>query len=112
MLNVYPPEHRAWAQAISGRGALLCETHPYAEPKPTYLVARNRIITGLCQTVIVIETGAEGGAMHAARRALDQGRRLYTLDLPASGNRALLDLGAQPLDPCHPVGGLVGNELS
>ena len=99
VLNVYPPGNRPLAQAIVGRGALLSEVHPSAQPKPSTLVARNRIISGLCEAVIVVETTVDGGAMHAARRAADQGRRVYTLDLPASGNRALLNSGATPITP-------------
>ncbi len=102
--NVYPPGNRALAQAIQRRGALLggallSEVHPSAQPKPATLVARNRIISGLCRAVIVVQTSVEGGAMHAARRAADQGRRVYTLDLPDSGNRALIDSGAVIITP-------------
>ncbi len=99
VLNVYPSGNRPLAQAIIGRGALLSEVHPSAQPKPSTLVARNRIISGLCAALIVIETAVDGGAMHAARRAADQGRQVYTLDLPASGNRALIDSGAAILTP-------------
>ncbi|MDX2139280.1 MAG: DNA-processing protein DprA [Chloroflexota bacterium] len=102
VLNVYPPENMSRAKAISMYGALISEQMPYAESKPTYLVARNRIITGLCEAVIVIETELDGGAMHAARRALEQGRKLYTLDLPASGNRALIEAGASVVSVSDP----------
>lgn len=91
LLNVYPPENRALASAIGTRGALLCEVHPGAEAKTPSLVARNRLISGLCDAVIVVETTVEGGAMYAARRAFEQGRRVYALDHNASGNRALID---------------------
>jgi hypothetical protein len=37
--------------------------------------------------------------MHAARRAIDQGRRVYTLDDAATGNRALIDSGATLITP-------------
>ena len=87
VLNVYPPGNRALAQAVCLRGALLSEVHPAAQPKPATLVARNRIISGLCEAVIVVQTEADGGAMHAARRAIEQGRRVYTLESAASGNR-------------------------
>ncbi|MCC6615440.1 MAG: DNA-processing protein DprA [Anaerolineae bacterium] len=99
VLNVYPPANKGLAEAICAHGALLSETHPYAESKPAHLVARNRIISGLCSAVIVVETKVDGGAMHAARWAREQGRALYTLDLPASGNRQLIDQGAIALDP-------------
>ncbi len=82
-----------------GRGALLRDAHPPPEPIPQLLVARNRLISGLCEAVIVVETESDGGAMHAARRAREQGRRVCTLDLPASGNRALIDEGADVITP-------------
>ncbi|HVU12308.1 MAG TPA: DNA-processing protein DprA [Phototrophicaceae bacterium] len=95
VLNLYPPGNRQLAEAIRTRGALISEVHPTAQPKPSSLVARNRIISGLGSAVIVVETEIDGGAMHAARRAVDQGRHVYTLDMPTSGNQALLEAGAQ-----------------
>ena len=99
ILNVYPPANRPLAQAIQQRGALLSEVHPVAKPKPSTLVARNRIISGLCAALIVVQTEADGGAMHAAQRALEQGRRVYTLESSASGNRALIESGANVITP-------------
>ncbi len=95
VLNIYPPQNRALAGAILKRGALISEVPPFSESKPTFLVARNRLISGMCDALLVVETSAEGGAMHAARRALEQGRRVYVIDNGASGNLALLDEGAQ-----------------
>lgn len=99
VLNIYPPDHRGLAQAVMRQGALLGEVHPQASPSASNLVARNRIITGLSDVVIIVETEIDGGAMHAARFALAQGRPLYTFDSPASGNRALLANGAVALHP-------------
>jgi len=94
VLNIYPPQHRKLAHDIIQRGLIMSENHPDAAANAARLVARNRIISGLCQHVIVVETGAAGGAMYAAKTALQQGRQLYALDLPASGNQALLQAGA------------------
>jgi DNA processing protein len=94
VLNIYPAEHQGLAQSILRSGALVSEVHPTATPSASNLVARNRIITGLSDAVIVVETEVDGGAMHAARFAGIQGRPVYTFDFPASGNRALLDSGA------------------
>ncbi|MEP7292663.1 MAG: DNA-protecting protein DprA [Chloroflexota bacterium] len=99
VLNIYPPNNRPLAQAITQRGAVLSEVHPTAKPKPSTLVARNRIISGLCEAIIVVQTEIDGGAMHAAQRASEQGRRVYTLDSSASGNRALVDAGAGIITP-------------
>ncbi|MCA9895680.1 MAG: DNA-processing protein DprA, partial [Anaerolineae bacterium] len=83
------------ARRISQRGALACECAPDATPNAPRLVSRNRLITGMATNgVIVVESAVEGGAMHAARFAQLQGRPLYALDLPASGNQALIADGA------------------
>ena len=100
VLNVYPPEHRNLAQAVETRGAILCEVAPDATVNAGGLVARNRIITGICSGVVVVESEIDGGAMHAARFALAQGRKLYAVDLPAGGNQALIrENGAIPIAP-------------
>lgn len=103
VLNIYPPENRPLAEKIMERGVILCEVSPDTTVNSAFLVARNRIITGLCERLIVVETGINGGAMYAARRALEQGRPIYTLDLPANGNQTLLAEGAEllPLDLDH-----------
>lgn len=97
VLDVYPPANRPLAEAVIRRGALVSEVQPFAAPTAANLVARNRLITGLSDVVFVIETEADGGAMHAARFALAQGRRLYAVDNGASGNRALIEAGAVAL---------------
>lgn len=100
ILRVYPPENAGLAQAVVTRGALLCEVAPETSVNAAGLVARNRIITGLCAGVVVIETRMDGGAMHAARFARAQGRTLYAVDLPVDGNQALIrDYGAIPIAP-------------
>jgi len=75
-------------------GALISEVNPNLTTNVQRLVSRNRIISGMSQGVIVIESDADGGAMHAAKRAKEQGRTVYTLDLPATGNQQLIREGA------------------
>lgn len=99
ILSPYPPENRGLAEAITHRGALICEVAPDAPVSAPGLVARNRIITGLSQAVVIVQTERDGGAMHAARFATVQERSLYTFDLPNSGNQALIRDGATVLDP-------------
>lgn len=96
VLRIYPQQHYNLAQQIEQAGALVSEVAPTASPSSVRLVARNRIISGLSNAVFVVETATDGGAMHAARRAREQGRPLYVLDCDASGNRALLDDGVSP----------------
>ncbi len=93
ILNVYPPQNQALSERIVQQGTLLCEAPPDAGVNSARLVARNRIISGLSQHIIVVETGSDGGAMYAARAAKAQGRHVYALDLPASGNQQLINEG-------------------
>ncbi len=102
VLNIYPADNHDLVEAISKRGALMSECAPDAPPSGPRLVARNRIISGLSDAVIVVETGRDGGAMYAARRAWEQGRKVYTVDYPASGNQELIANGAYPLHPHQP----------
>jgi DNA processing protein len=99
VLNIYPPQHDELAQAVMERGALVCEVHPQATVNGVSLVARNRIISGMSDLVIVVESAVDGGAMHAARFARIQGRPVYTMDDDASGNRALIETGARVISP-------------
>lgn len=85
------------------RGAICSELSPTAPLSPKMLFARNRIIAGLADAVIVIEARAEGGAMHTANCARQEGRPVLVVDWPggesAAGNRQLLRGGALPLSP-------------
>ncbi len=100
VLKPYPQEHAPLAQMLRLYGLLLCEVAPDAIVSTPGLVARNRVITGLADAVLVVETADDGGAMHAARAAVRQGRALFTVDSPASGNQQLIRDGlATPIAP-------------
>ncbi len=99
VLNVYPVLNRALAQQVTTHGLLLSEVLPRADVSSSQLVARNRIISGLSRTVIVVQTELDGGAMYAARAAFAQGRPVYAVDLPYSGNQQLIREGAVRLSP-------------
>ena len=94
---IYPAHNARLAARIADSGALFCETHPEAAPNSPVLVARNRLISGLCHAVIVVEAGAQSGSLHAARFAGQQGRIVFAVDSPAPGNRQLIANGARPL---------------
>ncbi len=94
VLNMYPAEHKRLAEKIMLEGFVVSEISPGNTTNPASLVARNRIITGLSDGIIVVETAVDGGAMYAARFAAQQGRPIYTVESEASGNQALIAAGA------------------
>ena len=97
--NIYPPENQPLAKRIMNQGALISEVHPMANPHSANLVSRNRIISGLSQAVIMIESSQSGGAMHTVRFAQRQNRLVYTVDFPAAGNRTLVKSGIIAISP-------------
>ncbi len=103
LLTVYPPANAALAEHIAAQGALLAEVHPAAEPSSGALVARNRLIAGLSNVVIVVEAGTDSGSLYAARFASRYGRPVFTVESMAAGNRRLHVEGAHllPADPAR-----------
>ena len=99
VLKIYPVLNRSLARQVIAHGLILSEVLPTIDVSSAQLVARNRIISGLSRTVIVVQTEADGGAMYAARAAFAQGRNVYAIDLPYSGNQQLIREGAIPLSP-------------
>lgn len=78
--KIYPEENLSLSVEISQNGALLTE-YPFNAPVNVgQLMARNRIVVGLSQTVIVVETEDEAsGTMDAAQKAIEQGKSLFVV---------------------------------
>ena len=68
--QVYPPEHTSLAKdMIRKGGGLLTEFPSATKPDKHNFPTRNRIVAGLCDAIIVIETGIKGGSMITAELA-------------------------------------------
>lgn len=77
--RVYPPENLGLQRRIEAAGAVLSE-FPFGRPTDRQTFAmRNRIVSGMSEAVIVVESGASGGAMITARFAGEQGRLLFAV---------------------------------
>ena len=79
VLEIYPPEHEALAQQVIEHGALLGESHPKSPPLSGTFPQRNRIISGMCLGVIVVEASDRSGALITARHAMEQGREVFAV---------------------------------
>lgn len=77
--QIYPPEHRKLAAAISESGALLSEYPLGIKPLARHFPARNRIVTGLSLGVLVVEAAKRSGSLVSARHAIEQGREVMAI---------------------------------
>lgn len=76
---IYPSVHQKTAQDMLGQGGLLTENRPGVKPDPHLFPARNRIIAGLSDAVIVIEAAAKGGALITAEYANNYHREVFAV---------------------------------
>ena len=76
----YPREHTSLHREIVDRGGtVVTEYPPGAAPLAWRFPPRNRIISGLAEAVVVIESAATGGSLSTAARAVVQGRTVFAL---------------------------------
>lgn len=95
--DIYPPRHRRYADVLERTDgcALVTDYPPGSQPKAINFIRRNRIIAGMSQGTILVESKAKGGGMITARLAASYGRDLLVLpgradDPHSQGCNALL----------------------
>ena len=72
--NIYPRAHAGLASDIAAHGAIVTEHEPGEGPRRHHFPARNRIVSGLCLGVVIVEASDKSGSLITARMALEQGR--------------------------------------
>ncbi|MEX0326701.1 MAG: DNA-processing protein DprA [Puniceicoccaceae bacterium] len=97
--RVYPASNRGLMESIQESGGVWTEFPLWRRADRRSFPQRNRIVAGVSEAVVVIESGPQGGSLITARMASEQGRPVYVLpgrvDSPESaGCHALIRDGA------------------
>lgn len=108
----YPPQSAPMRkQILATGGVVLTELEPSVPVRGAYFPARNRLLAGLSQGVLVVEAPQRSGALLTASHALEQGKEVFAVpsdiyDPNAAGTLGLIRDGAIPainvLDVAYP----------
>jgi DNA processing protein len=75
----YPAENRELREEIINNGCVISEYPPGTTPIPAFFPARNRIISGLSEGVLVAEAGKKSGTLITVNQAMEQGREVFSI---------------------------------
>lgn len=67
--TLYPAQHRSYAEKIINQGALISEFHSKSRADRQNFVKRNRIVAGISDATIIVESAEKGGALITAEMA-------------------------------------------
>ncbi len=76
---IYPPENLGLYRQIEATGAILSEFPFGRRADRQSFPMRNRVVAGMCEATVVVETDVSGGAMITARFAGEQGRLIFAV---------------------------------
>ncbi len=107
--KIYPPDHSNLAKEMLQNGGLLTEfTHDTKADKHNF-PTRNRIVAGMCDALIVVETAAKGGSMITAEIGYNYNKDMFALpgrlnDAKSAGCNLLIKQGkAHLLTDAHQI---------
>lgn len=99
---VYPAENDKLFESIMQNGCLISEYAPGTLPLAGQFPARNRIIAGMCPSVVVVEAAEKSGALITADFAMNENREVYAVpgtifSTSSIGTNRLIQQGARLL---------------
>lgn len=116
--RIYPSSHHNLAKDILNRGGVLISEYPEGTAaRRENFIARNRIVSGLSDGLLITEAAEKSGTLHTANFALEQGREVMAvpgnITSPLSvGTNNLIKIGATPITSVGDILNTLGIEDS
>ena len=101
--TIQPASNRSLAINILKQGGAIISEYPEATPPfKQHYIARNRIVSGLSDALLVTEASEQSGSLHTANFALEQGRSVLAVPgnitaNTSAGTNNLIKTGATPV---------------
>lgn len=98
--TIYPRSHHHLANKIIDEGGALISEYKEGEPPHRQnFIARNRLVSGLADGVLITEAAEKSGTLHTANFALEQGRDVFAVpgnitNYQSKGTNNLIKAGA------------------
>jgi DNA processing protein len=77
--TIYPSEHVVLAKDLVKHGGLLTEFTSKTKPDKHNFPSRNRVVAGICDATVLVETGIKGGSMITAEIANSYNRDVFAV---------------------------------
>lgn len=115
--DIQPSTNRQLAERILASGGAIITEYEEGTPALSYqFLARNRIVSGLSDAVIITEAAARSGTLNTAAHAIEQGKELFVvpgnITSPMSlGCNALIKQGATPVTSVDDILEVIAPEM-
>ncbi len=99
--TVYPPENiKLFNEIVNAQGVIISEYVIGQKPVPNNFPARNRIISGISNGIVVVEAKEKSGTLITVDFALEQGKQVYAIpgninSINSNGTNELIKQGAK-----------------
>lgn len=107
--HIYPRTHAQLAERILQQGGAVVTEYPEGtEPYPANFLARNRLIAGLSDVLVITEAAQRSGSLSTANHALNQGKEVFAVpgnitSPQSAGTNNLIKSGATPVTEANDI---------